>query len=189
MVIDVSGGIEGASAAASQGADGEHGMAGGAETTLSSSTTTEASLIYVQLAGAVVRPGVYQMPDGCRVFQAVLQAGGFTDDADQEIVPLASRLSDGSRLYVPRKGQTVSGPVLSGAVEGAGGSTASTGPVSINSASAEQLDSLPGIGPSLAQQIIVFRETQGPFTSIDQLGDVPGIGPSKLEQLRPLVTL
>ena len=63
------------------------------------------------------------------------------------------------------------------------------GPVSLNSATVEQLDSLPGIGPALAQRILSYRETQGPFTSIDQLGDVPGIGPSKLEQLRPLVTL
>jgi competence protein ComEA len=152
-------------------------------------STTEAALIYVQVAGAVKRPGVYQMPDGCRAFQAVLQAGGFTDDADQEVVPLASRLTDGSRLYVPRKGETVSGQVLSNTSDAGGGSTGATGLVAINSASAEQLDSLPGIGPSLAQKIIQFRETQGPFTSVDQLGDVPGIGPSKLEQLRPLVTL
>jgi competence protein ComEA len=65
----------------------------------------------------------------------------------------------------------------------------SAGPVSINKATLEELDALPGIGPALAQQIITFRETQGPFTSIDQLTDVPGIGPSKLEQLRPLVGL
>lgn len=152
-------------------------------------STTEAALIYVQVAGAVKRPGVYQMPDGCRAFQAVLQAGGFVDDADQEVVPLASRLTDGSRLYVPRKGEAVSGQVLSNTADAGGGSTGATGLVAINSASAEQLDSLPGIGPSLAQKIIQFRETQGPFTSVDQLGDVPGIGSSKLEQLRPLVTL
>lgn len=190
MVLDVSGAVDGVDAAAEDG----DALAGldpltGAEDRRTTTSTTEVALIYVQVAGAVQRPGVYQMPDGCRVFQAVLQAGGFTGDADQDIVPLASRLSDGSRLYVPRKGETAVGPVLSGAAETGGGSSGSPGLVPINSATAEQLDSLPGIGPSLAQKIIQFRETQGPFTSVDQLGDVPGIGPSKLEQLRPLVSL
>jgi competence protein ComEA len=190
MVLDVSGAVDGVN----EGLDDGDALAGldlgsDAEVRQTTTSTTEAALIYVQVAGAVERPGVYQMPDGCRAFQAVLQAGGFTGVADQEMVPLASRLTDGSRLYVPRKGETAAGPVLSGAAEAGGGSTGSTGLVAINSATAEQLDSLPGIGPSLAQKIIMFRESQGPFTSVDQLGDVPGIGPSKLEQLRPLVTL
>jgi competence protein ComEA len=191
MVLDASGAVGGVNGESEDG-DSLAGLdpASGAEVRQTTTSTTDVALIYVQVAGAVQRPGVYQMPDGCRAFQAVLQAGGFTGDADQEIVPLASRLADGSRLYVPRKGETATGPVLSGAaVTGGGGSTGSTGLVPINSATAEQLDSLPGIGPSLAQKIIMFREAQGPFTSVDQLGDVPGIGPSKLEQLRPLVTL
>ena len=190
MVLDASGAVDGVTADP-RGSDASVGLdpASGDEVRQTATSTTDAALIFVQVAGAVQRPGVYQMPDGCRAFQAVLQAGGFTGDADQEIVPLASRLSDGARLYVPRKGETASGPVLSGAAQTGGGSTGSTGLVAINSASAEQLDSLPGIGPSLAQKIIMFREAQGPFTSVDQLGDVPGIGPSKLEQLRPLVTL
>jgi competence protein ComEA len=187
MVLDVSGIPGGTSTSILPGVSGFGTTTSGP---VSSTTVTEAPLIYIQVAGAVRRPGVYQVPADSRVFQAVLQAGGFTEDADQEAVPLASRLSDGCRLYVPRQGETVSGSVLSGApASGGGGTTVTSGPVSINAANAEELDSLPGIGPALAQRIISYRETQGPFTSIDQLGDVPGIGPSKLEQLRPLVTL
>ena len=156
----------------------------------SSTTVTQPALIYVQVAGAVRRPGVYQVPPDSRAFQAVLQAGGFTEDADQEAVPLASRLSDGCRLYIPRRGETPAGPVLSkDPGEGSGKGASASAPVSLNSATLEELDSLPGIGPALAQQIVSYRETKGPFTSIDQLGEVPGIGPSKLEQLRPLVGL
>ena len=187
MVLDVSGITGGAATSIPSGASGYDTTTSGSAST---TTITEAPLIYIQVAGAVLRPGVYQVPADSRAFQAVLQAGGFAEDADQEAVPLASRLSDGCRLYVPRQGETVSGPVLSGAPSAGGtDSTVSSGPVSLNAASAEELDSLPGIGPALAQRIISFRETQGPFTSIDQLGDVPGIGPSKLEQLRPLVIL
>jgi competence protein ComEA len=155
--------------------------------TSSSTTVTTVALIYVQVAGAVHRPGVYQIPSDSRSFQAVMEAGGFTAEADQEAVPLAARLSDGCRLYVPKRGEVVAGPVLSGAPADNGGQPAPAGPVSLNSATADELDSLPGIGPALAQQIISYRESRGPFMSIDQLGDVPGIGPSKLEQLRPLV--
>ena len=190
MVLDVSGITGGSTVSTVAGAAGGQGTTTATTAAAPSTTTTEAPRIFIQVAGAVVRPGVYQVPADSRAFQAVLQAGGFTEDADEEAVPLASRLSDGCRLYVPRKGETVSGPVLSGATATpAGGATVSSGPVSLNSATTEQLDSLPGIGPALAQRIVSYRASKGPFTSIDQLGDVPGIGPSKLEQLRPLVTL
>lgn len=187
MVLDVSG--------AQAGAEGSDWPAGSAlpapvVSTTASSTTTEPPLIYVQVAGAVLRPGVYRVPSDARAFQAVLQAGGFSKEADQEAVPLAARLSDGCRLYVPRRGEAMAGPALSADPGGSGGGAASeSGPVSLNSATLEELDSLPGIGPALAQQIISYREAHGPFTSIDQLSEVPGIGPSKLEQLRPLVGL
>ena len=188
MVLDVSGITGGA--LTSVPPDGSGGLETTTSAPVSSTTSSEAPLIFIQVAGAVRRPGVYQVPADSRAFQAVLQAGGFTEDADQEAVPLASRLSDGCRLYVPRQGEAAAEPVLTGGpAPGGGGSTATTGPVALNSATLEQLDSLPGIGPALAQRILSYREAQGPFTSIDQLGDVPGIGPSKLEQLRPLVTL
>ncbi len=164
-----------------------------------STTTTQPRKIWVQVAGAVRRPGVYQVEDGVRLFQAVLEAGGFTEDADQEAVALAAALSDGCRVYVPMKGQTVlsgegmpsqsSAGITGGQAAGGSAGGGAAGPVSLNTATAEQLDSLPGVGPATAQQIIAYRESQGPFTSVDQLTEVSGIGSAKLEQLRPLVML
>ena len=193
------------------GGIGETGEAGSAGDTPASdanpaapsqTTTTEPPLIFVQVVGAVRRPGVYQVRPDARVFQAVLEAGGFTEEADQQAIAQAAPLSDGCRVYVPRVGEAVDGSVESPTQSSAGvtgGSAAPgssgapvggvAGPVSLNSASLEELDSLPGIGPALAQQIISYRESQGPFQSVDQLTEVPGIGPAKLEQLRPLVGL
>jgi competence protein ComEA len=171
------------------------GLLGAASPGTAASTTTEAQRIWVQVAGAVRIPGVYQLAAGSRVFEAVAAAGDFADGADQQAIALAAQLSDGCRVYVPEIGEMLSGAVVTPAQSSAGvtgGATvsgATGGPVSLNSATAEQLDSLPGIGPSLAKQIIAYRESKGPFTSIDQLADVPGIGPAKLEQLRPLVVL
>ncbi|MBN1628178.1 MAG: helix-hairpin-helix domain-containing protein [Thermoleophilia bacterium] len=170
----------------------------GGEAGAVATTTTEAR-IWVQVAGAVNRPGVYQMSAEARVFEAVAQAGGFSDTADQQAVALAACLSDGCRVYVPEVGEAGDGAVqtpvqssagLSGTEGGAeAGAASSPGPVSLNSGTLAELDALPGVGPAIAQQIITYRENNGPFTSVDQLTDVPGIGPAKLEQLRPLVGL
>jgi competence protein ComEA len=157
----------------------------------SSTTTTTLAVrtIFVQVAGAVRRPGVYEMTEGARVFQAIQKAGGFVEAADEQTVTLAAQLTDGCRVYVPREGETT----ITAVAAVIGGTSAKGpsggGPVSLNSATLEQLDALPGIGPSTAQKIITYRETKGPFTSVDQLTEVPGIGPSKLEELRPLVGL
>ena len=175
---------DGFSLPTSDPASGKPGPEGGAQ---ASQTTTTTALIYVQVAGAVRRPGVYRVPADARVFQAVTEAGGFTEEADQQALTLAARLKDGCRVYVPRVGEALAEPLEPTAPEG--GSEESTEVVSLNSATLEQLDSLPGIGPAIAQDIISYRETNGPFTSVDQLTDVPGIGPARLEQLRPLVGL
>lgn len=194
VVIDAGNGVAGAGEATFEAVAvvGE-AFAGATLTT----TTTEVPKIWVHVAGAVRRPGVYQVTSGARVFEVVLEAGGFTDDADQEAVALAAQVSDGCTVYVRRLGESTVGEVRapvqsSEGIVGGGGAGSSSGglpasPVMLNSATSEQLESLPGIGPSLAQQIITYRDTQGPFTSVDQLNDVPGIGPAKLEQLRPLV--
>jgi competence protein ComEA len=204
LVIAADGAIDGA---ADPAAGDDEGTSPGITDALShpadpasSTTTTQQVQIFVQVAGAVRRPGVYQMGADARVFQAVLEAGGFTDEADQEGVALAASLIDGCRVYVPRVGEltveTIQAPTQSSAgitggssSEGSTAGGSSTNSVSLNSATLEQLDALPGIGPALAQQIIDYRETQGPFASVDQLTDVPGIGPAKLEQLRLLVRL
>ncbi len=184
--------------AGSMGSAAPGGIVGDAGSS-STTSTIEVAKIWVQVAGAVRRPGVYQVESGARAFEAVLAAGGFAENADQQGVALAARLSDGCRLYVPVGGEAPAGQVqaptqsmagLSGgpaAPEGAAGGAA--GPVSLNTATLEQLDSLPGVGPALAQQIVTYREANGPFISVDQLDEVPGIGPAKLEQLRPLVGL
>jgi competence protein ComEA len=173
---------------------------GGATAPAGDTTTSTVPRIWVQVAGAVLCPGVYVMAPGARVFEAVLAAGGFADDADQEAIALAAEVTDGCRVYVPRAGEAETGVLetptqssagITGGSPSGGGSAAgpSTEIVSLNSATLEELDALPGVGPAIAQQIITYRETQGPFTSVDQLTDVPGIGPAKLEQLRPLVGL
>lgn len=154
-------------------------------------TSTTPPTIFVQVAGAVRRPGVLPMTEGDRVFQAIEKAGGLTSDADAEAVALAAPLSDGCRVYVPRQGEVARGttvPVSAGGGSPTGASgRGSAGPVSLNSATLEELDALPGIGPATAQKIIAYREQKGPFTSVDQLTEVPGIGPAKLEELRPLI--
>ena len=147
--------------------------------------------IVVHVAGAVQQPGIHRVPPEARVADAVLAAGGLAPDADPDAINLAAPLADGDRVYVPRVSDGVVVPV---GVTGAGGAAeASSGgpprPVSINGASADELDALPGVGPATAAAIVAHRDRFGPFSSIDGLADVRGIGPTKLEAIRPLVTL
>ena len=200
LVIE-EGGLIGEATDAAAGGEPAGGIRGLLDQTAVSSTTstTQPPPIYVQVAGAVRSPGVYRVPPEARAFQAISEAGGFTEEADQQAVALAAGLTDGCRVYVPRKGEGAPGDmqaptqssagITGGAPGGGSAGRGSGGLVLLNSATADELDTLPGIGPSLAQQIISYRETRGPFTSVEQLTDVPGIGPSKLEQLRPLVGL
>jgi competence protein ComEA len=189
--------------AAAPGVGGEQGLALAGEgralldagEPAEATTTTEPPQIWVQVAGAVVLPGVYCLSADARVFEALAEAGGATADADKDAVAMAATLFDGCRVYVPKVGEMPAGTVVGPTTFSAGvfGSPVvaetSRGSVSLNTATAEQLDTLPGIGPALAAQIVAYRESQGPFTSVEQLTDVPGIGSAKLEQLRPLVGL
>jgi competence protein ComEA len=161
------------------------------------STSTVAPTIIVHVAGQVVTPGVFHLAVGARVVDAIELAGGLAPAADADVINLASPLADGQRIYVPMVGQ-VPPPVVAGtggvsppagSVSGAGTTGSSGGPVAINSATAEELDSLPGVGPATAAAIIAHRDQHGPFSSVEQLGDVRGIGPAKLEALRDLVTV
>ena len=155
----------------------------GATTT---SSTTSSTTIVVYVAGAVPVPGVYTLAAGARVTDAVTAAGGSGPNADLDVVNLAAALHDGERVYVPILGQAVPTVVDNAA---APDSTAPAGPVNVNSATPEQLDVLPGVGPATAAAIVAHRDQHGPFQTVDQLGDVRGIGPAKLEALRGLVTV
>ncbi len=150
-----------------------------------SSTVATAMVVYV--AGAVSRPGVYSVGSVARVIDAVTAAGGAMSDANLDVVNLAAVVTDGERIYVPTVGEVV--PALVGGAPGAAVDTVPSGPVDVNSATVDQLDVLPGVGPTTAAAIVAHREQHGPFQSVDQLGDVRGIGPAKLEALRGLVAV
>ena len=145
--------------------------------------------ILVHAAGAVQTPGVYLFRGEARVLDLVEAAGGMTLDADYDRVNLADTLFDGQRIYFPRVGQTDIPAPLNGSGPAGGGTTSRSGPLNLNSASAEQLESLPGVGPAIAAAIVEHRQRIGGFTSVDGLLAVSGIGPSKLDQIRDLVAV
>ncbi|MFD1713893.1 ComEA family DNA-binding protein [Amnibacterium flavum] len=142
----------------------------------------EGGELFVHVLGAVRVPGLYQVAADARVVDAIAAAGGMADDADPAGVNLARRVADGEQLVVPRVGETplAAAPPAPAAAIGAG-------PVSLGSATAEQLDTLPRIGPALAARIVAWREAGGRFQSVDDLLEVPGIGEATLEGLRDLV--
>jgi competence protein ComEA len=154
------------------------------------------STLTVQVAGQVVRPGVYEVPSGTRVHAVIALAGGPTARGDPHALALASGLVDGQRVYVPAIGETQErpSPVASGGSGTAGlpptGSVggAPTGPLDLNRATAAELDGLPGVGPATAAAIIAHRDQNGPFGSVDDLLKVRGIGPAKLDAIRGLVS-
>ena len=138
--------------------------------------------LYVDVVGAVRRPGLYRLRARSRVADAVGRAGGPTRNAQLDLINLAALVADGEQVIVPRRGAIAAGPA------GAGGSAAAaSGPVHLNGATLEQLDALPGVGPVTAQKIIDYRTQHGGFGSVDELDAVPGIGPARLADLRPLV--
>lgn len=140
--------------------------------------------LMIDVSGAVRRPGVYGLPAGSRVNDALLKAGGATGKADLSLVNRAATLTDGQQVLVPEKvSATGAAPASSGPTAAA----AATAPIHLNSATAEQLDELPGVGPATTQRIIDYRTTNGPFKTVDELDSVSGIGPAKLAELRDLV--
>lgn len=139
--------------------------------------------IYVHVAGAVRRPGLYRLAAGTRVNDALAKAGGARPSADLTLVNLAAPLVDGQQVLVPARAPAISALADSSSASG----TSTSGPIHLNSATLEQLDTLPGVGPTTAQRIIDYRSEHGPFTSFDELDAVSGIGPARLEELRDLV--
>ncbi|WP_229663257.1 ComEA family DNA-binding protein [Microbacterium album] len=148
-----------------------------------------AGRIYVHVDGEVNAPGLYVLPAGARVVDAIAAAGGFAEEAERGAVNLARVVSDGEQLHVPAPGAEGE-HVAPGSTGGAGASSGAANgspTIDLNSASAAELESLPRIGPALAQRILEWREQNGRFTSVDDLLAVSGIGERVLESLRPLV--
>ncbi len=164
--------------------------------------------VVTHVTGCVRAPGVYSLDEGKRVVDAIRVAGGAKPHADLEALNLAAKVTDGSRIYVPPKGATVSppngvrislAPTATASRAGPAGSASTSssakltalgdGAVSINAADSSELQRLPGVGPSTAEKIIEYRGQIGRFTSVEQLLDVRGIGPKKLEKMRPFVAL
>ncbi len=149
---------------------------------------------FVHVAGSVRVPGVYELGSDARVHDAIEAAGGPTVDADLDGLNLAASLADGQRVYVPVTGEVdpASVPTGGGAVASAGGSAgadAAAAPVDLNTATVEQLQTLPGIGPATAAAIVDDRQRHGPFMSVAELERVPGIGPAKMVAVADLVTV
>lgn len=146
--------------------------------------TAAPARLVVHVAGAVRRPGLYRLSDHARVADAIARAGGGTRSADLDAVNLAAPVVDGSQILVPVRAP----PIRSGGGGGPAAAEPAGGKVHLSTATLEQLDGLPGVGPVTAQKIVDWRSANGPFRSVDDLDAIPGIGPARIEQLRDLVT-
>ncbi|TFC93469.1 helix-hairpin-helix domain-containing protein [Cryobacterium sp. TMT3-29-2] len=184
------------SAAGSGSGAGAGTAAGGADTGPAPSSSGAASasggLIFVHVLGAVRRPGLFELSTGARVMDAVAAAGGLTETADPAGTNLARKLSDGEQVYLPQLGEVPVGPPPgAGSVPG-GAPGPGVGPsalVNLNTATLVDLDTLPRIGPAMAQRILDYRDTNGPFATVEDLRNVTGIGEKTFEGLSALVTV
>jgi competence protein ComEA len=195
-------GVAPASPPASADAKASKRSTAAAASSTSTSTSTTTAVVVVDVVGAVRTPSVVTLPSGSRVVDAIDAAGGAAEGADLTRLNLAAVLGDGARVAVPMVGQpppaidptAVSGASTRTGDVGAGvttndASAGASGLINVNTASAEQLEALPGVGPATAAAIVEERESNGPFTTIDDLDRVSGIGPAKLEQLRDHVSV
>lgn len=180
---------------------------GASAETVTSSDPEKPRTVSVHVSGKVAKPGVYELEPGGRVQDAIEAAGGASGNADLETINLAEKLQDGQQIYIAPKGQVPppvvsvvrggepsSGIRASGSSKGGSSGTqkykkAGDGTVSINSASAEELQHLVGVGPAMAQRIIDYRKEHGGFKSVDELEEVKGIGPKTLAKMKPFVKL
>jgi competence protein ComEA len=158
-----------------------------------SPSSTASGRLVVDVVGKVRRPGVYRVADGARVDDALRMAGGALPGVELSSLNLARKVVDGEQIAVgvagaggaaPPGGPPATGPVAGGPTGAAPGA-----PVNLNTATVQQLDALPGIGPVLAQRILDWRTAHGRFASVDQLREVNGIGPSRFDDLKPLVAV
>ncbi|MEN4013208.1 MAG: helix-hairpin-helix domain-containing protein [Bellilinea sp.] len=145
-------------------------------------TSTPAN-IWVHVAGSVQKPGLVSLPPGSRIEQAIQAAGGFNLDAQVNSLNLAARLADGQKLYIPSTSETITPEAI------LLDQPPQTNKIDINIATSEQLETLPGIGPSKANDIITYRQNQGRFVTIEDILKVPGIGPATLEGIRDFIVV
>ncbi len=158
----------------------QEGAAGSSEI-----TERRVDTIYVDIAGCVKDPGVYEMPYGSRVFEVIDKAGGFTKHADTALINQAEPAEDGMKINVPDKRKN------GGSSGSQGGQTAAGQPalININTADSEELQKIPGIGPVTADKIIQYRESNGAFHKVEDITNVSGIGDKTLEKMRPMITV
>ena len=152
--------------------------------------TSTGGVLYVDVGGAVVRPGVYKMNAGDRVFEAVEKAGGLTKKADTSALNQAEEVKDGQKIQIPEKGENAGTPDA-GAAESSlsSASSAPGGKININTADSTALQQLSGVGPATAQKIIDYRTQNGPFKRIDDLKNVNGIGEKTFEKMKENITI
>lgn len=141
----------------------------------------DSGTVLVHVSGAVASPGVIELPGGSRVVDAIVAAGGALRSADLGLINLVAPVADGQHLIVPRVGESIADAPTGG------GSGEAGGLIDLNTATATELETLPGIGPVLAERIVRHRETVGPFVVVEDLLDVAGIGETRLLELRSLV--
>lgn len=141
----------------------------------------------VHVSGAVRQPAVYELAPGSIVQDAVDAAGGPAADADLDCINLALELRDQQQVYVPRRGEMGPPPPVSGGEPDSGGPAGAL--ININTATTAELETLPRIGPTMAQRIVEYREANGPFATIEDIQDVPGIGPATFEGLKDLIAV
>ena len=152
----------------------------------SATAAPTAGLLLVHVVGAVARPGVYSLPPEARLLEAIEAAGGAAPEADLERINLADRARDGMQIYVPFLGTPIP-PSLTPVAANAPGAGARL--TNINSATAVELDALPGIGPAYAERIIAYRQANGPFKTIDGLLKVDGIGQAVFDRVKSFITI